>query len=446
MAISAYDTVVVGLGASVTDDDDNVWTIDSNGQITVNGQVDGTTANVDLLAFDGGLVWQKNADNNWYSKTSPSAAWVQWSGPGAPVMIPGVSANDATVAAGSSATLVDANGNVWGLAKADGAQGYQVTVDGAVDTTTANLVQLALVDGTIWQQNTAGLWYSKTTPASSWSQSTQVDPITGTVQPVTLTWVGGGNDRAGNPADWSPALKPQPGDRLVMGSGTMNLSGHALAGDTLSISPNANVTINTSGNATLKLLATTPGDVINLNADPAGTLTLTANLVGATVNASGGTIRFIGNSTFDAFQTTLSDNLVGTGTVGLFGGNATGETMTVNGSVGHGLTFDIGSGPIGDAGLVIDQPASFHAAVDLQSAGYLSFTGLQATSGELLNGVLKLFDGETLVKSTRLADTSTNPAFGSLQLEQTSAGVAVSVGGGDHFQPGGPGTALPLQT
>ncbi len=447
MAISANDTVVVGVGASVNDGNENVWAIDSNGQITVNGQVDGTTANVDLLAFDGGLVWQKNADNNWYSKTAPSAAWVQWPGPGAPVTTADVSANDASVAVGSLATLVDANGNVWGLAKVNGANGYQVTVDGAVDATTANLVQLALVDGTIWQQNTAGLWYSKTTPASGWSQSTPIDPITGSAQPVTLTWVGGGGNRAGNPADWSPALKPQPGNSLVMGSGTMSLSGHALAGDTLMVRPGAAVAIDTTGNATLDLATREPGETIAINADPAATLRLTADLSGAETHISGGTIAFIGTSTFAAFQTVLSDNLTGTGTLQLFGGNASGEAMEVNGRVGHGLTFDISSGPIGDAGLQVDQPAAFHAAVNLQAAGYLSFSGLQATRGELLNGILKLFDGNTLVQSTRFSDTANAADFGALQLEQTSAGVAVSVGtGGEHFQPGGPGTVLPLTT
>ena len=447
MVTSPNNTIVTGIGASITDADDNVWTIDSTGQITVNGQVDPTTANVDELAYAGGLVWQKNAGNAWYSKTSPTDTWSQWPNPTPPITIPNASANDARLPAGSTATLVDANGNTWGLKKIDAALGYQVTVDGAVDPTTANLVQLAIVDGTIWQENTAGNWYSKTTPADTWSAPTQTDPITGRVQPVTLTWVGGGNNLASNPADWSPALKPQPGDSLVMGSGTMNLSGNALKGDTLTLTPGANVTINTIGNAALKLSTNAPGETININADPVGTLRLTAILGGTNLTASGGRIAFIGTSTFGAFQTKLSDNLVGTGTVQLFGGNASGETMEINGSVGHGLNFVIGSGPIGDAGLVIDQPASFHAAVTLQSEGYVSFTGLQATSAELMDGILKLFNGETLVQATRFTDTANAANFGPLQVEQTSVGVAVSVGfGGEHFQPGGPGTVLPLHT
>ena len=447
MAASPNNTVVTGIGASITDTGNNIWTIDGAGQITVNGQVDTTTANVDELAYADGLVWQKNADNSWYSKTSPSDTWAQWPNPTPPVPIPNVSANDTTLAAGSASALVDANGNVWGLKKLDNALGYQVTVDGAVDPTTANLVQLAIVNGTIWQQNTAGNWYSKTTPASRWTAPTTTDPITGRVEPVTLTWVGGGNNLASNPADWSPALKPQPGDSLVMGSGTMNLSGKALAGDTLSIRPGANVTINTIGNATLDLSNTTPGAAININADPAGTLRLTATLGGTNLTASGGRIAFIGTSTFAAFTTKLSDNLVGTGTVQLFGGNASGETMEIDGSVGHKLNFQISSGPIGDAGLVIDQPAAFHAAITFQSEGYVSFTGLHATSAELMDGILKLFNGDTLVNATRFAETAGATSLGPLQVEQTSVGVAVSVGfGGEHFQPGGPGTILPLHT
>jgi hypothetical protein len=53
---------------------------------------------------------------------------------------------------------------------------------------------------------------------------------------ATLTWVGGGNNRASNPNDWSPAQVPGPGDVLMMPmSDTMNIADMDLAGDTLDI-------------------------------------------------------------------------------------------------------------------------------------------------------------------------------------------------------------------
>jgi hypothetical protein len=445
MVTSPNDTVVTGIGGSVTDASGNVWAIDKNGQIIVDGKVDYSTANVDELAYYYGVVWQKNANNQWYSKASPSAAWVYWPNAAAPAVIPGVSANDATIEAGGTSTLVDANGNVWGLTKASGTEGYQVTVDGAIDQTTANVIQMAIVNGTIWQENTAGLWYSKTTPASTWSSATTIDPLTGSAEPISLRWVGGGNNLASNPADWSPAVAPKAGDTLTMGSGTIDVSGNALAGDTLSISPGATVDIDTSKATTLKLATTEPSSHININVAEGSTLTLTAVIGASELNVSGGTLSFVGTSVFAAFTTVLSDNIVGTGTVDLDGGNAAGETMEINGSTGNGLRFDISAPGPGDAGLVVEHPSEFHGTVVLQS-GYVELLGLHATSGELLNGVLEMFNGSKLVDTTRFVSEPNTAAGEPLQMQQTSVGVALSIGLGDNYQPGGVGKVLPLHT
>lgn len=444
MAASPNDTVMTGTGASVTDANGVVWAIDANGQITIDGQVDQTTAGVDELGYDQGLVWQKNADNQWYSKTSPTAAWVQWPNTTVPLAIPGVSANDAITVAGGTTRLVDANGNFWGLTEADSAMGYQVTVDGAIDTTTENVVQIAIVNDTLWQENTAGLWYSKTTPAGTWTSGTTIDPITGTQKPISLTWIGGGDNLASNPADWSPAVAPEAGYTLSMGSGTMTVSGNDLAGDTLFITSNATASIDTSGPTTLNISANSPGSHVNINAAVGSTLTLTANIVSGYLDVSGGKLSFIGNSSFHAFKTVLSDEIVGTGTLYLHGGNATGEFMEINGSVGKGLTFDISAPGPDDAGLQIDHPSTFHGNIVLNS-GFVAFMGLQATRGELLNGVLEIFNGSTLVNATRFV-SAPNDAGRALQMQQTSAGVMLSTGLGDFYQPGGIGTVLPLHT
>ena len=443
MTTSPNDTVTTGIGAAVTDAGGNVWTIDTNAQITVNGTVDQTTANVDELAYYDGLVWQKNAENQWYSKTSSTSTWTHWPNATSPVAIPDVSSNNATIAAGGTATLVDSNGNVWGLVSAGGANGYQVTVDGAIDPTTANVVQLAYVNGTIWQQNTAGLWYAKTTPASAWTAGTSVDPLTGSVEPVSLTWVGGGNNLASNPADWSPAVAPQAGDRLTMESGTMNLSGNALAGDTLAIGFGATANIETSGHATLKLSAVGASN-INITEAPNSTLNLTATIGISNVNVSGGSLSFIGTSVFDAFKTVLSTNISGAGTIDLQGGNASGEFMEINGSVGSGLTFNISAPGPDDAGLQIDHPSAFLGNIVLQS-GFVAFMGIHATRGELLNGILDMFDGNKLVATSRFVGAPNVPGE-TVRLEQNSAGVIVSTGLADHYQPGGIGTVLPLHT
>ena len=52
---------------------------------------------------------------------------------------------------------------------------------------------------------------------------------------TSWTWIGGGNNSADNPRDWSPARLPQPGTTINMTSGTMNVSGNSLDGATITI-------------------------------------------------------------------------------------------------------------------------------------------------------------------------------------------------------------------
>jgi hypothetical protein len=73
---SANDTMVLaGSTAAITDASGNTWTITSGGQVAVNGVADATTANVTELGYVNNQVWQENASNLWWGKTSPTAAW-----------------------------------------------------------------------------------------------------------------------------------------------------------------------------------------------------------------------------------------------------------------------------------------------------------------------------------------------------------------------------------
>jgi len=82
---------------------------------------------------------------------------------------------------------------------------------------------------------------------------------------TTRTWIGGGNNKAANPHDWSPTGAPQPGDTLQVSGAerfTINVRGDALAGDTLDISSNnfngapVDTTVNLSHDATATALLT----------------------------------------------------------------------------------------------------------------------------------------------------------------------------------------------
>lgn len=88
------------------------------------------------------------------------------------------SPNDTIVTSGSTAVITDAYGNTWGITSAG-----LVSLNGVADTTTANVVELAYVSGEVWQENTSGLWYGKTSATAAWTPNagTDINPITGAV-------------------------------------------------------------------------------------------------------------------------------------------------------------------------------------------------------------------------------------------------------------------------
>jgi hypothetical protein len=259
--------------------------------------------------------------------------------------------------------------------------------------------------------------------------------------PVTLTWVGGGSNLASDPAEWSPAVAPTAGDTLSMPSGTMNLDGNALAANTLYIPFDASVDINTGHAARLDLdLGPEPDATANI--DVHGRLTLNAQVTSGYLNVSGGTINFIGTSGFHGFKTQLDSNLVGSGTLDLTGGNANGELMEVNGAVGGRLTFNI-SGTAPDASLQIDHPNTFFGLIELPQTiglGHVAFMGIQATSADLFDGILLMFDGSKPVDATRISGGS------DLHLQQTTTGVLLTEGAYSDVFPGSGGTPIPIHT
>ncbi len=68
-------------------------------------------------------------------------------------------------------TITDANLNTWTILNG------QIQVNGVTDPTTANVVQLDYVNGTIWQENTSGAWYYKASPSDAWSAPQNQSPI-----------------------------------------------------------------------------------------------------------------------------------------------------------------------------------------------------------------------------------------------------------------------------
>jgi hypothetical protein len=215
---SPNNTVISIPGQSIVDSKGNTWTI-SGGHVVVNGIIDHSTGNVIEMAYENGTIWQKNADNLWWSKSSPTAAWAPPFGtPIDPIPNQVASANDTIVSVittGPITSITDASGNFWSISKG------QVTLNGLADPTTANVIELAYVNGRVWQENASGLWWSKGRPADAWGPAagTSISPVAD----VARTWIGGTGAFA-TPGNWTPGGAPQAGDTAIIKNGEVSMT------------------------------------------------------------------------------------------------------------------------------------------------------------------------------------------------------------------------------
>jgi hypothetical protein len=229
-------------------------------------------------------------------------------------------------------------------------------------------------------------------------------------------WQGNITHQAGDPAGWSPSGAPQPGDALLMSTGIMHIGSKDLADDTL----------------TVNMAATPPQPgAAELHLAHGAVVPITAHINGGTLHTVGGTLQFIGGSDFNAFTTAFNSNLTGDGTLRLTGGNAHGEWMEVNGTVGKDLTFAINSSSAPDATLQIDRPADFKALIDLSAdtgpdflgLGHIGLSGLHASGGSFNNDTLTLTDEDGAT-----VDTLRIKGGAGLQAWQSNTGVVLTAG------------------
>jgi hypothetical protein len=193
--------VLTGSTGVITDASGNTWTI-KNGAVQMNGSNAGYSANVTEIAYVNGTVWQENASNQWWGWSNNG--WNTGNGtttsPLPAAATP--SANDTIVKAGSTSAIVDAAGHKWTITS-----GGQVAVNGTADATTANVTELAYVNGKVWQENTANNWYSKTAPTDTWSAATTTSPLPAATTPTTPTTpTGSANDGSSGAPAGTPLL------------------------------------------------------------------------------------------------------------------------------------------------------------------------------------------------------------------------------------------------
>jgi hypothetical protein len=191
-------------------------------------------------------------------------------------------------------------------------------------------------------------------------------------------------------------------------TGTMNVAGNALAGDTLSLGEPA-----------------APSEASSENINISGTSSFTAyvnNGVSATINIAAnskwvgdiqmgfaGPVVVQGRGIFDNTTSdinspvTVDAAVIGRGLFNVSASHTTGDLVFVK-SVGASQSIDVAGGQYGDnaAILQIDDPQGFHAFVTM-GFGEVLLEGLKASSYSLINDLLTLYKGSRVVDVVRLS-------------------------------------------
>ena len=468
---SPNGTYKTGSGASIVDGRGVIYAINSNGQITINGKVDPITARVDALGFFNGLVWQKNADNSWYSKSPAAATWANYpSGIGNPMPVPQAAING-QVAYGSDGPpynqLYDTHGNLWQINAAK-----QIVIDGRVDTTTNRVIAMALVNGRVWQENVDGNWYSKMKPSDTWTSAVRPNPVLA-AEAARETWIGG---RSGNNPllgiNWSKGVAPTPDRSLYMTGGVMNLGSGDLGGNTLTISgevpisydplyggfeavaPTINmtagavlhlataqsqenaVTVNvTGGRVSLDVRGPYPStpDVL-VTADKLSSVLLSGGMVFGRLVEHGGAVLLNNSFAVSGTNVLLDSSLAGAGTVLVGSAQSHAGMMEITGAVGADVILAVHGDPYRNAfsTLTLDSGLADHGSVTLQNS-YLVLKSLgKIDSLSYKNSMLSLYNGNAVVEAVRVAGIADPPggiSNGVLSFAYSAGTLTVHDGG-----------------
>jgi hypothetical protein len=307
---------------------------------------------------------------------------------------------------------------------------------------------------------------------------------------TTRTWIGGGNNKADNPDDWSPFGVPQPGvDSILMTQGTIKVRGSEIAGSNGLGGPimdvQGDVRVNLSDDASVMPIEVVSGET-QLHIHDEAMLGLTLGISGqapsATVDLAANS-RWIGN--FSAFSGSLVINgahgalfitndipsgatvvnpltlpvqpdfvainaNIGDGSASITADS--GATVEVGGSAASGQVFQanassdtFGSVLSAPGILKIDHPNLFDGQLQL-GIGEIDLVGLaRADSYSYQQDLLSIYScGKIIEKLSRQQVPGLQgSSFGSLAVEKTAVGVSIYTSNNASHPAG---TLLPLYT
>ena len=166
--------ITIPSATQITDSSANVWTV-SGGVVSENGALAGYSNGVTLLLYDNNIIYQENAAGGWWSWNGTT--WVSSSDPRKTPSPSGTTIPSAT-------QITDGGGNVWTVS------GGVVYENAALARYTSSVTLLLYDNNTVYQENSAGGWWSwigTTWAASSDPRNVPVNGACGTSNGMAVT-------------------------------------------------------------------------------------------------------------------------------------------------------------------------------------------------------------------------------------------------------------------
>ena len=229
-ATSAANTQVNGTSGVIYDTSGVAWAINASQQITMNGTVVASSADVVTLFWTGTALDQLNTSGAWYTQPLNGTAGTELAGAPTGYTAPGTHAASAagTEVTASGGTIYDTNGVAWTLSGG-------LIQDGGTALTAPTSVSLLYWTGTaLYALTTGGTWYAQ--------------PLTGAAATTSSA-----------PAGYSPtptAISITPATRAV------SLNVYA-TGQPNSVNPFANIAITDANSSQTETVTVTPSNTAN---------------------------------------------------------------------------------------------------------------------------------------------------------------------------------------
>jgi hypothetical protein len=185
----------------IIDSGANVWTV-SGGVIDENGALAGYSNNVTLLLYDNKTIYQENSAGGWWSWNG--STWVSSSDPR-------TSSSPSGTAIPAVTQITDSSHNVWTVS------GGVIYENGVLAGYSNNVTSLVYANNLIYQENSAGGWWSWN--GSTWVSSS--DPVTappvsgGAAAPPTISGSPATSDVSGQAYSFVPTTTNPGGGTLT---------------------------------------------------------------------------------------------------------------------------------------------------------------------------------------------------------------------------------------